>query len=133
MKEKSLEKNAFELKLLEAIENNCHCNQRDLAKRLGVSLGRLNYCLKALIQKSYVKFENFSQNPSKSGYVYLLTPKGIAEKMRLTRAFLILKQAEYNQLEAEIAHYQSVVSGFPSVHTFTEDENNIGTQKRYVL
>ena len=102
----------LELKLLEAIEKNQNCTQRDLANNLGISLGKINFCLKALIQKSYVKIENFSQNPSKSRYIYLLTSKGISEKVRLTKVFLIRQQAEYDRLQEEIAYYQDKVNQY---------------------
>lgn len=104
--------NDIELKLLEAIEKNQNLTQRDLAKSLGISLGKINFCLKALIKKSYVKLENFSKNPNKAGYVYVLTPKGLAEKVMLTKAFLIRQQAEYERLQIEIAYYQDKVNQY---------------------
>jgi EPS-associated MarR family transcriptional regulator len=102
----------LELKLLEAIEKNQHCTQRESAKSLGISLGKINFCLKALLKKSYIKLENFSRNPNKSGYVYLLTSKGMAEKVRLTKAFLIRQQAEYDRLRVEISYYQDKVNQY---------------------
>lgn len=106
--------NELELKLLVAIDKNQKNTQRDLARSLGVSLGKLNFCIKALIQKGYVKLDNFSQNPNKSGYVYLLTPKGFSEKMRLTKEFLIHKQAEYERLQLEIRYYEGLVNQYPA-------------------
>jgi len=78
-------------------------SQRDLAGRLGVSLGGLNYCLKALIDKGFVKLESFSNSRHKFGYVYVLTPAGLREKVLLTGRFLRRKMTEYEALKAEIA------------------------------
>lgn len=69
---------------------------------LGISLGKTNYCLKALIDKGLVKARNFHRNPNKLGYAYLLTPEGIQAKVRITRAFLQRKRAEFEALEEEI-------------------------------
>ena len=77
-------------------------SQRALARRLGVSLGLVNFCLKALAEKGWVKAENFRKNPQKSQYLYVLTPQGVREKARLTLAFLERKQAEYERLQDEI-------------------------------
>ena len=77
-------------------------NQRELSERLGVSLGAVNYCLKALIERGLVKAGNFSASENKLGYAYLLTPSGIAEKAQLTVRFLARKQAEYDALRVEI-------------------------------
>ena len=76
--------------------------QRELAEALGVSLGATNYCLKALVNKGWVKLENFQNNPNKLGYLYLLTPMGMAAKTTLTARFLRRKLAEYEALKAEI-------------------------------
>ena len=85
-------------------------SQRDLADRLGVSLGGLNYCLKALIDKGFVKLENFSNSRHKFGYVYILTPVGLLEKAALTGRFLKRKMTEYEALKAEIASIRSEAS-----------------------
>ena len=90
------------LQLLKLIEQNPAWTQRQLAKSLGVSLGKTNYCLKALKEKGWVKWGNFSQNPNKLSYMHLLTPQGIAQKLSLTAHFLRRKEAEYDQLQAEI-------------------------------
>ncbi len=76
--------------------------QRELANRLGMSVGGLNYCLKALIEKGFVKMQNFQNSNNKFKYVYLLTPQGIAEKVALTSRFLRRKMKEYEALEVEI-------------------------------
>ena len=81
-----------------------------LADRLGVSLGGLNYCLKALIDKGFVKLENFSNSRHKFGYVYILTPAGLLEKAALTGRFLKRKMTEYEALKAEIASIRSEAS-----------------------
>lgn len=93
----------IDLKLLKLLEENPALTQRQLADRLGISLGKTNYCLKALKEKGLVKWGNFSSNPSKLQYMHLLTPKGISQKLSLTIHFLERKQAEYEQLKLEIA------------------------------
>ena len=76
--------------------------QRELADDLGISVGALNYCLKALIHKGFVKVSNFSRSKNKFGYIYLLTPAGACEKTRLTASFLQRKLQEYSEIKAEI-------------------------------
>ena len=88
--------------LLKLIEQHPAWTQRQLAKSLGMSLGKTNYCLKALKEKGWVKWGNFSQNPNKLFYMHLLTPQGIAQKLSLTAHFLRRKEVEYDQLQAEI-------------------------------
>lgn len=80
--------------------------QREMAEKLGVSTSGLNYCLKALIDKGWVKVQNFSQSKNKFGYIYVLTPLGIAQKVALTGQFLSRKMREYEQLRAEIERLQ---------------------------
>ncbi len=89
-------------RIFKLIEAQPEISQRQLAKALGVSLGKVNYCLRALIEKGQVKARNFRCNPSKRNYVYLLTPKGIEEKGQLTARFLKRKMVEYEQLKQEI-------------------------------
>ena len=89
-------------RVMKALERNPDLTQRELSKELGVSLGKLNYCLKALIDKGWVKVENFSHSKNKMNYAYLLTPKGISEKARMTQGFLNRKIEEYEALRAEI-------------------------------
>ena len=84
------------------IEQNSRLSQREIADQLGLSLGAINYCLKALREKGYVKVSNFNENPHKLAYAYLLTPSGIAAKAALTGRFLKRKLAEYEALKAEI-------------------------------
>lgn len=90
------------LELLKLLHEQPQMNQRDLARAMGVSLGKANYCLKALMEKGHVKLGNFRRNPDKHEYAYLLTPAGVQEKTRITMAFLRLKVAEYEALEKEI-------------------------------
>ena len=89
-------------RVLRALNENPDLTQRELAQRLGVSVGSLNYCLKALIEKGWVKMQNFSQSKNKFGYVYILTPRGMAKKAALTGDFLKRKLIEYDALKAEI-------------------------------
>ena len=88
--------------LLKTLEANPEITQRDLAKEMGISLGKTNYCLRALIDKGLVKTSNFKNSSNRSAYLYKLTPKGIEEKARVTYRFLKRKQREYEQLKAEI-------------------------------
>ena len=97
------------MRLLAKLQDQPHVSQRGLAADLGISLGSVNYCLKALTQKGFVKAENFSKNSHKLSYAYLLTPKGINAKARLTASFLKRKQAEYYQLKQEIAELSAQV------------------------
>ena len=76
--------------------------QRELAEKLGVSVGGLNYCLKALMERGWVKMQNFANSKNKFGYVYVLTPQGAAEKLALTGSFLKRKMEEYEALKEEI-------------------------------
>ena len=92
------------LKLLKLLETKPQLTQRELAHRLGISLGKTNYCLKALKEKSWLKWVNFSTNPNKLQYMHLLTPKGASEKLALTMHFLKRKEKEYELQINEIAH-----------------------------
>tara|TARA_B100001250_G_scaffold295274_1_gene256851 strand:+ start:151 stop:471 length:321 start_codon:yes stop_codon:yes gene_type:complete len=88
--------------VLRKIEKNPNSTQRELAEELGFSLGKLNYCLKALKNKGLVKIENFNKNPNKINYIYVLTPKGFSEKTKLTINFMKAKMKEYDELKAEL-------------------------------
>ena len=100
-----------QLKALRLLEQNPDMTQRELAEALGVSVGAANYCLKALVEKGWVKLENFQKNPNKLGYLYLLTPMGISARAQLTAKFLRRKMAEYEALRAEIDQLQAEVDG----------------------
>ena len=89
--------------LLRRLEQNPDGTQRELANEMGISLGKINYCLKKLIEKGWVKAKNFYHSPNKSGHAYLLTPKGIEEKGKLTIELLWCKIVEYEVLKSEIA------------------------------
>ena len=89
-------------RVLRMLQDNPDMTQREIAEKLGVSTSGLNYCLNALIDKGYLKVQNFSQSKNKFGYIYVLTPQGIAEKAQLTSRFLRRKMAEYDALRAEI-------------------------------
>ena len=88
--------------ILRKVKSNPNLSQRELAKKLGFSLGKLNYCLNALKNKGLVKIKNFQKNPNKLFYVYILTPKGIATKTKLTLNFMQRKMKEYDELKSEI-------------------------------
>ena len=96
-----------EFDILRKIQKNPGANQRKLAKELGFSLGKLNYCLKALKNKGLIKINNFEKNPNKINYIYLLTPKGILEKAKLTINFMKTKMKEYEELKSEIKNDKS--------------------------
>jgi EPS-associated MarR family transcriptional regulator len=97
-----MKNNQDQLNLLRKISINKNQSQRDMAKDLGFSLGKLNYCLKSLNEKGLIKIKNFKKNPNKLNYVYLLTPKGINEKTRLTVNFMKRKMREYDELKKEM-------------------------------
>lgn len=90
-------------RVLKVITERPDISQRELAEALDLSLGKANYCVRALIEKGWVKVRNFSNSRHKLGYAYVLTPNGIRAKARVTLDFLRRKQAEYEQLEREIA------------------------------
>ena len=88
--------------VMREIQKESKTSQRDLAGQLGFSLGKLNYCLKALQQKGFVKIKNFQRNINKFNYIYILTPKGISEKTKLTINFMARKMKEYEELKKEL-------------------------------
>lgn len=92
--------------LLKTLEENPGLSQRDMAKRLGVSLGKINFCLNALVEKGSVKINNFRNSDNKLAYAYLLTPRGVEQKTRMTVEFLQIKMQEYEMLRAEIEELQ---------------------------
>ena len=101
-----MNKDEIHFDLLRRLEANPKYTQRELSKELGVSLGKVNYCIKKLTEKGLIKLMNFSRNPNKVGYAYLLTPKGIEEKGKLTISFLKYKMEEYELLKSEIEQLQ---------------------------
>lgn len=96
-------------RVMRILQENPDLTQRELADRLGISVGGLNYCLKALIEKGLVKMKNFGHSKNKFGYVYILTPSGIAEKAAIAHGFLQRKIEEYEALRAEIEVLKSEV------------------------
>jgi EPS-associated MarR family transcriptional regulator len=98
--------------ILRLLHDNPELTQRELGERVGVSLGAVNYCLKALIERGLVKASNFSRNASKLGYAYVLTPAGIVEKTLLTGRFLNQKIIEYHALRIEIDNLAEEMSRF---------------------
>ena len=106
---KTLLSEEYRYKILKELEQDPSMSQRDLAKRLGISLGKVNFCLKALIEKGLIKADNFKNNTNKVKYLYLLTPKGIEEKVSLTKRFLKRKLKEHEELEKEIEQLREEV------------------------
>ncbi len=100
-------------KMMRLLEENPDLTQRELAQSLGVSVGSVNYCLKALVDKGWVKMKNFAYSKNKFGYIYVLTPNGLAEKTLITHRFLPRKMNEYERLKAEIEvlQFRSKTSG----------------------
>ncbi|MBY5974861.1 MarR family EPS-associated transcriptional regulator [Ferrimonas balearica] len=98
-------------RLLRLLAESPEMSQRDLARTVGISLGSVNFQLKALVDKGMIKLGNFSANPDKRRYAYILTPRGMAAKAALTRRFLARKRAEYDALRVEIEALQSEVDG----------------------
>ena len=90
------------LNLLRKIKKKPESSQRELAQDLGFSLGKLNYCLKALKNKGLIKIKNFKKNPNKLNYIYILTPKGVSATTKLTIDFMKRKMKEYDELKKEI-------------------------------
>lgn len=96
-------------------------SQRELAARLGISVGKTNFLLRALLEKGLVKVENFRRSDRKIGYLYLLTPSGMAEKARLTRAFIARKEADYAQLRQQIAALKAELAHGPASNAESDD------------
>jgi MarR family transcriptional regulator, temperature-dependent positive regulator of motility len=90
------------LHILRKIQKKPESSQRELAGELGISLGKLNYCIKALQNKGLVKINNFQKNADKIKYIYILTPKGIKHRLKLTMTFMKKKMHEYDELKSEI-------------------------------
>lgn len=97
-------------RVLQILQHRPETSQRELAEILGVSNGKLHYCMRALMEKGLVKLENFAQSQHRLRYAYLLTPRGVAQKAVLASRFLKRKMAEYEALEVEIATLQSEIA-----------------------
>jgi EPS-associated MarR family transcriptional regulator len=102
----------LEYKVLKWLEKTPNITQRQLAKELGVSLGKAHYLINSLIHVGWVKLGNFRRSDNKIGYMYLLTPVGIAEKANITRRYLVRKETEYQQLKHEIDRLKTEVERF---------------------
>ena len=100
-------KDEIAYKLLKLIEAEPHLSQREIAQEMSVSLGKTNYCLKALIDKGFLKIHNFYNNKKKSSYIYFLTPQGIEEKAEVTYRFLQRKIKEYEDIKVEIENLKN--------------------------
>lgn len=100
----------YRYKILKLVESNPSISQRELAQQLGISLGKVNFCLKALIEKGLLKATNFRNNKNKKAYMYLLTPRGIEEKASITMRFLKYKIQEYENLQTEIEELRRDIS-----------------------
>jgi EPS-associated MarR family transcriptional regulator len=98
-------------KVFKLLESNPEISQRELAKALGVSLGKANYCIAALIDKGLVKAGNFKNSDNKRAYFYVLTPRGIEAKAKISVRFLTRKMAEYEALQVEIEDLKAELSG----------------------
>jgi EPS-associated MarR family transcriptional regulator len=101
-------------RVLRMLQANPDLTQREIAQQLGMSTSGLNYCLKALIDKGFVKVHNFSQSKNKFGYIYVLTPQGLAHKAQIAGKFLQRKMAEYEALQAEITALQAEAGPKPT-------------------
>ncbi len=111
------------LKVLQEIKNNPEMTQRELSSRVGISLGKVNFLLKALIHKGLVKAHNFKNSSNKNAYLYILTPAGIEEKARITYYFLKRKIREYEELEEQIKLLEKETGDFKE-RTDTERSNS---------
>jgi EPS-associated MarR family transcriptional regulator len=96
-------------RLLKLLEPNPELSQREVARELGISLGKANYCLKALVDRGWIKVTNFKNSRNKMAYMYLLTPSGIEAKARIAARFLQMKMREHQALEREIEQIRSEV------------------------
>lgn len=90
------------LNILRVIDTKKNSNQREMASNLGISLGKLNFCINELKKKGYVKFKNFKKNKTKINYVYILTPEGISKKTKLLINFMRRKMSEYDELKRDL-------------------------------
>ncbi len=114
------------LEALRLLETSPQLSQRQLSDALGLSLGKTHYLLHALLDKGLVKIENFRRNDNKLAYAYLLTPKGVAEKLRMTRSFLVRKEAEFKLLQATIKKLRQEVGQAETAPRASENKENQG-------
>jgi len=117
------------LSILREIKKSPELTQRELSSHLGISLGKVNFLLKALIDKGHIKVDNFTKSNNKSAYLYYLTPKGVEEKARITYRFLKRKIKEYEDLEQEIRHLKEEVGETKQSHIAKLSSKPPGTGK----
>ena len=109
-----MDSDQLRLKILRLIESDPSLSQRQIADELGVSLGGVNYCLRALAEIGWIKVGNFAKSGHKLGYLYLLTPQGVKEKTKITASFLAKKRLEYEALRKEIARLEVELADEPA-------------------
>lgn len=102
-------------KLMRLLDANPGMSQRDVARELGISLGKVNYCLQALVRKGWIKAANFKNSQNKAAYMYLLTPRGLEQKASLTVEYLQIKMREYETLRVEIEEMRREAEGYRQV------------------
>lgn len=105
---KKINNSEEELEILRKIEENPNLTQRQIADHLGLSLGKINYLIKALLEKGVVKVDNFKRSDNKLGYLYLLTPEGVERKRKLTLLFIQRKSEEFDKLKAELSRTEKL-------------------------
>ena len=105
-------------RILKILHNNPDINQRELAQHLGISLGKVNYCLKALMEKGWVKVQELKKSENKKRIAYFLTPQGLKEKSRVTWRFLKIKQAEYEVMMSELQELRNEVAVIKGIDEF---------------
>ena len=120
MKDTSTAQQDIRFRVLRLLQARPELTQREIARELGVSLGGVNFCLRALVDKGLVKIRNFQNSKNRTAYLYLLTPKGIRAKMALTEAFLKRRLAEYRALRAEI---QALGQTLPGAESGSDRQN----------
>lgn len=103
-------------RILRLLTDHPDLNQRELASKLGISLGKVNYCLQALAEKGWIKARNFKNNKNKLAYAYLLTPQGVEEKARLTLRYLRIKMTEYEELKQQIEELTHEAESIRNAH-----------------
>lgn len=113
-------------RLLKAVERNPHCSQRELARELGISLGKVNYCLRAIMTRGWVKVGDFRNDPDSHRFAYYLTPKGFEEKARVTLRFLKKRMREYEVIRREIEELRRETAG----QSHSIDDENAGARMR---
>lgn len=111
----------YHLKVMQMIAKQPDISQRELAARLNVSVGKINYCMQALVAKGLVKIQNFRNSKNKIAYVYLLTPDGVASKAKLTMQYLKLRIKEYDALKEEIAQLKQDLDSGDAIDSCCKD------------